>query len=405
MSEAFTLSRIDRSLSPRTSHLISHSIFTVRATMGGSRRHHKGQGFKQSHPSYYEEDATYDNASFIRAFEETEEGAHIISWEEIVCVLVTSLLCMLLSIGTGFAARVSISIHYSEPQSVPYSPQFDGRELGIGLHQRVTIVDPSIGSINSFQSNRNGLDLGQVITVSKSGQRSLLTVVEKSEPLGLESQGDNSSSDSRIQSDSPQLEPPRVSWSEMAKVEPKLCSDGQTYGFDRWSTFKDAVQEVNAVSAERYLRWTAFFAMVDDTFTGTFDNDALYYEEIVVLTICPGAILKARKGPIFINAENIIIECEGCTIDVGGSHLSFGPHARNIHVRGVTFRGAHTSSLVFFHDGAEATFEACLWTENTAAITQFGAVADVNSTSKLNFYRCHTQNMAGSTSTLSLRAK
>jgi hypothetical protein len=318
------------------------------------------------------------------------------------------LACVALSICAGFAARISISIHYYEAQNVPSNPQFDGRWLGLGPHQRVTIMDPFIAYSNSLHSNRNGLDLGRVITVSESGQRNILTVVERSEPLLFDGEASKGSRlenrNGARESESPRPVPPKIEWSEMARVEPKLCSDGYTIGFDRWSTFKEAVQEVNAISAERYLRWNAFFA-VAETFTGTFDDDSLYYEEDVVLIICPEATLKARSGPIFINAENVIIECEGCVIDVGGTHLAFGPHAKNILVRGVTFKGASTSSLVFFHDGAEATFEGCLWTDNNS---KFGAVADVNSTSTVNFYRCHIGNSdssaTGFASSLSIRS-
>jgi hypothetical protein len=355
-------------------------------------------------------DETSSTVHFIEALEELEKCAFQITWKEIAWCLVAMLAWVVASAGVGFIARVSISIHYYEAQSVPSSPQFDGRGIGLGPHLRVTILDPFIAYSNSLQSNRNGLDLGRVVTVSKSGQKNILTVVERSEPLLFDKEA---SDDARMgnrngtrESDSPRLAPPKIEWSEMARVQPRLCSDGYTYGFDRWSTFKEAVQEVNAISAERYLQWNAYFALAD-TFTGTFDDDSLYYEEEVVLTICPETTLKARTGPIFINAENIIIECEGCTIDVGGTHLSFGPHAKNILVRGLTFKRASSSSLVFFHDGAEATFESCLWTGNYAANAKFGAVADVNSTSVLNFYLCHigsTESTAGFASSLSIRS-
>jgi hypothetical protein len=181
-----------------------------------------------------------------------------------------------------------------------------------------------------------------------------------------------------------------------SKIRPTLCSDGITYGYDTWHTFKGAVQEANAISAERFMRWNEFFAAQSGvgsmtgpyTFT-SFLDDSLYYEEDVVFTICPGAVLKARRGPIFLNAENVLIECDGgCTIDVGGTHLAFGPHARNVLVRGITFTSARTSSLTFFHDGAEASFEECFWIGNAGINGKYGAVADVNSTSTVNFYRC-----------------
>jgi hypothetical protein len=130
----------------------------------------------------------------------------------------------------------------------------------------------------------------------------------------------------------------------MAMVKPKLCSDGYTYGFDRWSTLKEAVQEVNAISAERYLQWNAFFALAD-TFTGTFDDDSLYYEEDVVLTICPTTL---KAGGPFINAESYV-DCGVVRLML--SSLCPGPHARNILVRGVHFKRTCIESGL--QDGAE----------------------------------------------------
>lgn len=170
-------------------------------------------------------------------------------------------------------------------------------------------------------------------------------------------------------------------------VHPTLCRDGVTVGFSDWPTLKAAVQEANAMSAERFLRWNQYFATAEGQNFGVFEDGSLYYEDDVIFTICPGATLKSRRGPIYINAENIIIDCEYCIIDVRGTHLSFGPHAKNVLVRGITFRGAQTSSLTFYHDGAEASFEDCYWSGNVGN-GKVGAVADVNSTSSVAFYRC-----------------
>mmetsp|Transcript_16132 Transcript_16132/g.45187 ORF Transcript_16132/g.45187 Transcript_16132/m.45187 type:complete len:532 (+) Transcript_16132:451-2046(+) len=198
-----------------------------------------------------------------------------------------------------------------------------------------------------------------------------------------------------------------------SSVHPITCPDKQrTIGFDSWKALKAAVQEANAMSAERFMKWNEYFARSGNAFTA-FQDDALYYEEDVFITICPGAVLKARRGPIFINAENILIECDDCVVDVGGTHLAFGPHAKNVVVRGVTFRNAHSSSLTFFHDGAQASFEDCRWESNSGLTPKYGAVADVNSTSIVTFYRCeigHGQSSnnvgpnAGFASSLSIRA-
>jgi hypothetical protein len=171
------------------------------------------------------------------------------------------------------------------------------------------------------------------------------------------------------------------------RILPKQCSDGYTMGFDDWGTFKAAVQEANSISAERFMKWSSYFASVGKS-AAVFEDDDLYYEQDVVFTICPGLTLRARKGPIYINAENVVIRCHKCTIHVGGTHLNFGPHAKNVLVRGITFKGASTSSVTLFQDGADASFEDCIWESNKGVNASVGGVADVNSTSNVSFYRC-----------------
>jgi hypothetical protein len=194
-------------------------------------------------------------------------------------------------------------------------------------------------------------------------------------------------------------------------------------GFDKWQDLQAAFQDANAYSAERFMRWNEFFAANEGVFDGkdgtttTFPSGthpSLFYEEDIVLRICPGTTVRGRhhqKGsPIFVNAENIILECDDCTFEItGGSHFSFGPNARNVLFRGITFRGAKTTSLLFFHDGAEVSLEDCFFADNFATDKQIGTVADVNSTSVVNFYRCLMENgpndkPAGLTS-LSIRTK
>jgi hypothetical protein len=182
-------------------------------------------------------------------------------------------------------------------------------------------------------------------------------------------------------------------------------------GFNDWKTLKSAVQEANSISAERFMKWSEYFATNN---VSAFYDDSLYYEEDIVFTICPGATLRARKGPIMINAENVVLECDGtCTIDVGGTHLSFGSNAKNVLVRGITFKSASSSSLTFFYDGADVSFEDCSWINNRGSNDKFGSVADINSTSIVNFHRCEIGLAAknsfigsstGTTSSLSIRA-
>jgi hypothetical protein len=78
-------------------------------------------------------------------------------------------------------------------------------------------------------------------------------------------------------------------------------------------------------------------------------------------------------------------ECDDCIIDVKGTHLAFGSNAKNVLVRGITFQSATSSSVTFYHDGA---FEDCTWINNLGAQSNLGSVADLNSTSIVNFYRC-----------------
>jgi len=222
---------------------------------------------------------------------------------------------------------------------------------------------------------------------------------EKYETFGATKDTKATSESPRIHS---KIEPPRIEWTTEAKVKPKLCRDGQTVGFDRWQTLKEAIQEANAFSAIRFMKWNEYFA-ISESFEGVFEDDSLYYQEDIIITICPDTTLKARKGPIFINAENVVIECERCIVAVGGSHFAFGPHAKNVQVRGITFTRARTSSLNFFYDGADVAFEDCRWYDNAAVSQKHGAVADVNSTSVVNFLRCKMSQKTASS--LSIRTK
>jgi len=112
--------------------------------------------------------------------------------------------------------------------------------------------------------------------------------------------------------------------------------------------------------------------------------------------ICPHTTLTGSRrdsAAIFIDAPDITIECgyggygEGCVVDRGGTHFSFGSHAVNVLVRSITFRGARTTSQVLYYDSAEVVYEDCIWEEN-AALARNGAVVDINSISTVSFYRC-----------------
>ena len=89
---------------------------------------------------------------------------------------------------------------------------------------------------------------------------------------------------------------------------------------------------------------------------------------------------RLHRNAIYVNADEVRIECDRCVIEIGsGTHLAFGPSAKNLRVSGVTFTGATSSSLVFHENGADAEFEDCYWVKNIGAGSN-GAVADMNST-------------------------
>lgn len=261
----------------------------------------------------------------------------------------------LASLGLSLAAGTAISVHFYE-QRVPSS--WSSKQQ----HQyRITSLDNDI--IKSHNAGK-GAPRGPAVTVHHEDAYSEV-VVEEMTPLHLDFNGTTLQNATQ-----------GIILTE-ATIRPTLCSDGVTMGFDDWNTLKSAIREANSLSAEKFLRWNEYLSKRDSR--GPLVDPSLYYEQDVFFTICPGVTLKARKGPIYINAENIVIECEECTIDVGGTHLSFGPHARNVLVRGLTFKGAQHSSMAFYHDGSEAMFEDCYWYGN-AGIGKAGAVADVNST-------------------------
>jgi hypothetical protein len=414
-------------------------------------------------------------------------GSFRVTWKELVYLVLAIVVLAGLSILMGVAAGISISIHYFDAPSFSSFQRSEARQRDLGPHQRVTTLDYTIASSNFMypsagkassslteeeENNLIALTLGRVITMSESGQRSVLLVVEEIPPLPTMLNSScsygtthfnytphgNTSGPTRPPNNATVVHendeamfnghhtpyrhrgPPDSRFHLSAsKVHPTICSDGVTVGFDDWVTLKAAVAEANALSAERFMKWNEYYASLDSETPKSdprwFDNIlnaraasehhdqeellGYYYEEDVVFTICPGTTLKARKGPIFINAENIMILCgvseeysyiraaqptpsptasmrssfsreiPTCVMDVGGTHLAFGPHARNVLVRGLVFQSAKTSSLAFHYDGAQASFEDCIWIDNSGAHgSMYGAVADINSTSNVNFFRC-----------------
>jgi hypothetical protein len=399
--------------------------------MGGNRRNRGGHS-SSSHPHHRTSDPSQSSAKPLvlsnsyyhqnDAILAEIEGGLSISWKDIGRFSLTLLLLNMLGIVLGIAAGMTISIHYFEKaaalgDSVAASSSAQAKRALTNSHApRITSFDQTILGSNSLiqrkeNTNKHHLDLGTVLTASASGQLNVLFVVDEADPLYGESpqpsdagsdnstapntNGDKSSPRRLSPEQANKLVPQYTEWLDSQpnihirepSINPITCKDG-SLGFDEWNMLKAAVQEANSISAERFLKWSSYFANVGKQFVA-FNDDLLYYEEDVVFQICPGATLRARRGPIFLNAENVVIECDDdCTIDVGGTHLAFGPHAKNVLVRGITFRGARSSSLTFFHDGADATFEDCSWIGNSGISGKYGAVADVNSTSSVKFHRC-----------------
>jgi hypothetical protein len=217
------------------------------------------------------------------------------------------------------------------------------------------------------------------------------------------------------------------------EVVPTLCPDGRTYGYSDWFTLRDAISEANTLAAQDFLRWNKYLvSMLENP-----DIEAPVFSAPEPFVICPGVKLSQKHPPrtsmasylssffgygalpslrnknklssIYVNAEDIVIVCDQCLIDLPGTHFSFGPHAHNVVVKGITFKSATTSSLTFHHHGASASFHDCYWLYNSGGIVasknnpigtinldgsnvggtmNAGAVADVNSTSSVAFYRC-----------------
>jgi len=223
------------------------------------------------------------------------------------------------------------------------------------------------------------------------------------------------------------------------RYPPVLCSDGYTYGYNDWTALRDAIHEANRISGLRQARahgllqgqgrWLGqaphhSYQVQGQAYqpngqlyshhhqgqpmyngqaqglaqgpemgqlSSTYNPQADVYYPPETFTVCPDAHLRPprrlRSHPIFVDAEDVSIECDGCVLDASGTHLAFGPRARGATIRGMTFTGATASSLTFHHHGAEAVFEDCYWVGNKGAGSS-GAVADLNSTSSVSFFRC-----------------
>ena len=232
--------------------------------------------------------------------------------------------------------------------------------------------------------------------------------------------------------------PPLQNFDNYTPMRPHLCRDGKTYGYDTYQELATIVEQINDYSTQRYADWDSWYERSADTFDGTFqDHPDLYYDEEIVVNICPKAVLRKQRGPpIYINAENVLIECEDCILEIrSGSHMIFGPYAQDVMIRGIHFKGATETSIRFPYDGAEVYFEDCFFSDNGSRGKHIGTVsikelleflvlafapdqvayqilclpqvADVNSTSSVDFMRCfmETEQEGLAMSSLSIRTK
>lgn len=206
------------------------------------------------------------------------------------------------------------------------------------------------------------------------------------------------------------VKPPNTSFDEFTDMRPHLCSDGKTYGYETFKELEEIIEEINSYSHRRYVEWNSFYDRAWDSFDGVFDDPELYFDEEITVRICPKTTLRRRKGrALYINAENVLIECEDCILEIkSGTHMIFGPYAQDVMVRGIHFKGATETSVCFPYDGAEVYFEDCYFSENGSRGKHIGTVADVNSTSSVDFLRCLMEKDADNnivSSSLSIRTK
>jgi len=192
------------------------------------------------------------------------------------------------------------------------------------------------------------------------------------------------------------------------RYQPALCKDGYTYGFSDLGTLQNAIHELSDAYAQAVSQWKIQSNAIAEHDIITFhygNSHAIDVEtppplpqhftniletEPDPFVICPHTTLKAPLGrhmTINVNAEDVIVKCDACVIDAPGTHFTFGPLAKNVLIKGVTLTGATETSLVFRNDGADVSFEDCYWVNNESN-SMHGAVADMNMTSSVKFYRC-----------------
>lgn len=367
-----------------------------RKTKSSSSSHHK----KPSTSTAFEElDRYYSNTTDVDLF---EVSVVYVGWKKLVLFLFVILICFTLSVGIGSYISLSITIQYIDQFTGLSLEDLLARERLFGPYFRFTLHDQEIARVsNNHDSDR----LHRAIT-HQNKRRILMDVVE---PIDFTAQN-LSSLDA---SESPtitstrtkgyyaaNIPPPSLKFEEYSSVKPKLCSDGSTLGFDSWSSLKGAIQAVNAFTAESFIQWTAYHVSLEDFVEYAYEDESLYYAEIITLNICPNTKLRAKsRHSIYINGENLVINGNGASFDAsGGTHFAFGSQAKNVLIRDIHFLGARTSSLTFYEDGAQARLEHCFWQGNFGVSPSNGRVADINTTVDIGFYLCDMNADQGSVS-------
>ena len=351
---------------------------------------------KNKHKSHH------SSISFLGS-RETSNVVFDVAWSDLALVVILTSLFILSCLLVGMVASSSIAIQFGVKSLHP--------------HRRSSYRPRQVFRITATELEVEPAEKYTVYTSPRDGTQTLL----------LEIDSDTSTASGLSTSSSSLRPPPHRDFWQFSYVQPTLCSDQKTVGFDNWNSLRAVIREANRFAAAGFVEWTYYFSQLNETTGPEFFPD----EDKVRITICPGSVLKARKNvPLYINAENLIIKCgdttsaerrqyaganwhkaeDSCELFASGTHMSFGPYARHVRIIGLDFRQATTSSLIFHQSGADVTLEDCRWLDNTAQSNKVGSVADVNSTSYVHFFRCTVGKRpyeavpAGFVSALSIRA-
>lgn len=362
-------------------------------TATAASQHHSGKKPLQA------EDPFYDLSV-------VDEQLEWITWEESFAV------ATLLVLG-GLAFLIFRYQHVERAVTLLFGSTDRSRRRAVfpETSKRMTMPDQKIAN-SGHRGGNSDLDFLQLVEEPMKSSKTSSPVSYSNFPFSLLRPAASPSSSSSWPKDTtPIVDPPRLSFEHYTRMRPHLCRDGKTYGYDTYAELEKLLHEINEYSHERYIQWDSFYETAGDSFVGVFDDPALYYEEEIFVTICPQTVLRRRRGSraLYLNAETVLVECEGCRMEIkSGSHMIFGPYAQDVMVRGIHFVGATETSIRFPFDGAEVYFEDCFFSKNKSTSKHIGTVADVNSTSSVDFMRCLMEKEVDSmttSSSLSIRTK